>query len=104
MNGAGLSSDGLLAAEEIIDQRTVSELFGGRELALTTGRVLLHAVRAGQQALCGAGPAGEPGVGRELTLIGRGWDASYLPHVPRCRACTLAAAPGRGTPPPDAGP
>jgi hypothetical protein len=103
MNAEGLPGDGLLAAEEIIDRRTVSEMFQGRELAMTTGRVLLHAVSAGNRALCGAGPAGQSGqsgAGRELTLTGRRWDASYLPHVPRCPSCAPAAGPGRGTPPP----
>jgi hypothetical protein len=102
MNARDLPSDGLLIAEEIIDQRTVTEVFQGRELDTSTGRVLLHAVRGGDRVLCGAGVSGtDP----ELTHIGRRWEASYLPHVPRCRACARAAGHGGGTQqPPDADP
>jgi hypothetical protein len=109
MNARDLPSDGLLIAEEIIDRRTVTEVFQGRELDSSTGRVLLHAVRGGDQALCGAGPAGawEAGAGasgadRELTYIGQRWDARYLPHVPRCRGCARAAGATGGTPRPGA--
>jgi hypothetical protein len=106
MNARDLPSGDLLIAEEVIDQRTVTEVFQGRELDTSTGRVLLHAVRRGDQALCGAGAsgAGASGTDRALTPIGQPWDARYLPHVPRCRACALAAGPDGGTPPPGPGP
>jgi hypothetical protein len=101
MNARDLPSDGLLIAEEIIDRRTVTEVFQGRELDTSTGRVLLHAVRGGGQALCGAGVSGTDPV---LAHIGQRWDPGYLPHVPRCRDCAQAAGSEGGTQPPGADP
>jgi hypothetical protein len=85
--GDDLASGRLSAAEEIIDKQTATELFQGREIVLTTGRVLLHAVGADGRALC------DPSA-RQLAPAGRPWDASYLPHIPRCRACVTASSPG----------
>jgi hypothetical protein len=106
MNARDLPSDGLLIAEEIIDQQTVTEVFQGRELDTSTGRVLLHAVRGGDEALCGAGTPGAVASGTEpeLTHIGRQWEAGYLPHVPRCRDCAQAAGDARAAPRPVADP
>lgn len=80
--GAGLSS-----AEEVIDRRVTFEQFQGRELETTTGRVLLHALSADGQALCGRPAA-------RLTATGQQWDAGYLPHVPRCGACVAVTLGG----------
>jgi hypothetical protein len=76
----------LSAAEEIIEQQARTELFQGREIVLTTGRVLLHAVGADGRALCGR-PAGQ------LAPAGQPWGASCLPHIPQCRACMTASSP-----------
>lgn len=94
-------------AEEVVDLRTTSEMFQGKEHSQVTGRVLLHAVSPGSSGhgLCGR----EAG---DLTAIGRPWDASYLPHLPRCGHCATAVAGGppadselpAGSAPPTGGP
>jgi hypothetical protein len=33
-------------------------------------------------------------VDEQLTPIGRPWDASYLPHLPRCCGCLASGLPG----------
>ncbi len=77
----------LSTAEEFIDQRTRIELFRGREIELTTGRVLLHALGADGRALCGRG-------GGPLAPTEQPWDRSQLPHIPRCRGCVAAHLTG----------
>jgi hypothetical protein len=78
----------LQLAEEIFDLQSRTELFQGRESETATCRVVLHAVDRGS-ALCGREPDG-------LTPVPCEWDASYLPHVPRCLPC--AAKAGSGAP------
>jgi len=85
--GDDLVTGRLSAAEEIIEKQTATELFQGREIVLTTGRVLLHAVGADGRALCGQAAG-------QLAPAGQPWDASWLPHIPRCRACMTASLPG----------
>lgn len=79
----------LLLAEEVFDLRSRTEFFQGSESETTTGRVCLHAMD-GEAALCGREPDG-------LTPVARDWDASYLPHVPRCRPCATVAGSGSGS-------
>jgi hypothetical protein len=69
----------LLVGEELFDLRSQTELFQGRESETTTGRVLLHAMDGGH-AVCGRESDG-------LVLVAQDWEASYLPHVPRCLPC-----------------
>jgi hypothetical protein len=76
----------LLLGEEVFDLQSQTEFFQGSESETTTGRVLLHAIDDGR-ALCGREPDG-------LTLVAREWEASYLPHVPRCRPCATEAGSG----------
>jgi hypothetical protein len=72
-------------AEEIVDLRTIMEMFQGEETAVVTGRVVLHGLLPGTQAaICGRDLT-------ELTPIGQPWDDRYLTHLPRCGGC---AAPG----------
>ncbi len=78
-------------AEEIIDLRTVSELFQGEEFELTTGRVALHAIGADGRVFCGR-------AGDELSPIAQLWDAGYLPHLPRCLRCSAAVLAGKPGP------
>ncbi len=73
----------LLLAEEVFDLQSRTEFFQGTASETTTGRVLLHAMDGGT-ALCGR----EPGL---LALLGRDWEASYLPHAPRCLPCATEA-------------
>jgi hypothetical protein len=75
---------GLMAAEEVIDLQTTNDVFQGKVVPVTTGRVLLHALGSDGQPLCG----------REETLtpIERPWDAAYLPHLPRCAPCAVGGA------------
>jgi hypothetical protein len=76
----------LQLAEEVFDLQSRTESFQGNESETTTGRVLLHAMDAGT-ALCGREPD-------RLTLLAQAWEASYLPHVPRCRSCATEAGSG----------
>ena len=76
----------LSTAEEIIDKQATTELFQGREIVLTTGRVLLHALDADERALCGQAPG-------QLNPTRRPWDDAYLAHIPRCPACVSACVP-----------
>lgn len=76
----------LSVAEEVFDLQTNTEIFQGSASEMTTGRVLLHAVDGNERALCGRDSDG-------LTPVGRPWQPGYLPHVPRCRSCALAAGP-----------
>jgi hypothetical protein len=72
-------------AEEIVDLRTIIEMFQGEETAVVTGRVVLHGTLPGARAaICGRDLA-------ELTPIEQPWDDGYLTHLPRCGGC---AAPG----------
>jgi hypothetical protein len=68
-------------AEQCIDRQAKIEMFRGRRIELITGRVLLHALDDHGQLLCGQDKTG-------LRLTGQPWDAGYLPHLPRCQACT----------------
>jgi hypothetical protein len=84
--------DGSLSiAEEFIDRQTSFELFRGREIELTTGRVLLHALGADGRALCGRD-------GGRLAPTEQPWDGSHLPHIPRCQGCVAAYLPGDAPP------
>jgi len=85
-------SGSLCVAEEVIDRQTRIEPFRGREIEFATGRVVLHAWHRDGGALCGRHP-------EHLAPTGQPWDAGYLPHLPRCRAC-LAPGVHRGFPPP----
>jgi hypothetical protein len=78
--------DRLLLAEELFDLRSGTEFFQGRESETLTGRVLLHAMHGGN-VLCGRDPDG-------LALVDRDWEASYLPHAPRCLACATKTGDG----------
>jgi hypothetical protein len=80
-----MAEDSLLIAEQCIDQETRPYLFHGREIESVTGRVLLHAIDGAGRPLCGRDHA-------DLTLTEQPWQAGYLPHLPRCRACADAAA------------
>jgi hypothetical protein len=77
--------NGWSMAEECIDRQARTEVFRGRQIELITGRVLLHALDDHGELLCGRDTTG-------LRLTGRPWRAGYLPHLPRCRACTAQAA------------
>jgi hypothetical protein len=77
---------GLLLGEEVFDLQSRTEFFQGSESETTTGRVLLHAMDDAN-ALCGRDPDG-------LTPVPQDWEASYLPHVPRCLPCTTKAGSG----------
>jgi hypothetical protein len=78
-----MAAEGLTFAEEIIDLQTISQLFQGEIYPLTSGRVLLHATRAGRGVVCGRERDG-------LLGLHQAWDAAYLPHLGRCRACLAA--------------
>ena len=84
MNGS------LSIAEQCIDRQARADVFRGRQIELVTGRVLLHALGNGGRPLCDCDR-------EQLTPAGQPWDAGYLPHLPRCRACALLAA-GRDGP------
>lgn len=87
-----MTSGGLLVAEQCIDRQVRPYLFRGRQIESVTGRVLLHAVDGAGRALCGLG-------GEHLTPTGQPWQASYLPHLPRCRGCAQPGdGPARGQP------
>jgi hypothetical protein len=78
-----------LFAEEIVDLRTTTEMFKGKEFPTTTGRVVLHAAAAPGGTQCGRGSD-------QVEVIDQVWDAGYLPHLPRCRRCaTQVGADGR---------
>lgn len=80
-------------AEQVIDLRTDTQLFQGKEYSEVTGRVVLHAMTpAADQARCGLGAA-------SLGPIERPWDDSYLPHLPRCAGCAATLASAAGQPP-----
>src|ERR1700691_5580616 len=84
--------DGLTCAEEIVDLRTISESFQGEIYPMTSGRVLLHAATASQAIACGRDDEG-------LLRLDQAWDAHYLPHLGRCRACLAALGePGEDWP------
>ena len=76
-----MALNGLSMAEECIDRQARTEVFRGRQIELITGRVLLHALDDHGELICGQDKT-------ELRLTGRPWDAGYLPHLPRCQACT----------------
>ncbi len=81
------------SAEEVVDLRTTTEQFQGREWELVTGRVVLHALGADGQAPDGRAPDRRALCGLSaghLAPIEQRWEAGYLPHVPRCRACAAA--------------
>lgn len=80
-------SGSLCTAEEVVDRQTRIEQFRGREIDFATGRVVLHAWSSGGGALCGRRD-------ERLTPIGQPWDATYLPHLPRCLGCLAPALPG----------
>jgi hypothetical protein len=81
-----------LFAEEIVDLRTTSEMFQGKDFQTTTGRVVLHAAAAAGGTQCGRGSD-------QVEVIDRAWDVGYLPHLPRCRRCaTEVGADGQSGP------
>jgi hypothetical protein len=80
-------SGSLGTAEEVVDRETRIEQFRGREIDFAMGRVVLDAWSSGGGAMCGRRD-------EQLTPIGRPWDASYLPHLPRCRGCLAPGLPG----------
>lgn len=78
---ANVSETTPVFAEEIVDLRTITEMFQGEEHPIVTGRVVLHATTPpADRGLCGRG------VG-EFTPIAQPWDDRYLPHLPRCGGC-----------------
>lgn len=87
-----MANGGLLIAEQCIDRQEQPYLFRGRQILSVTGRVLLHGVDSAGRPLCGCGR-------EHLTPTGQPWQASYLPHLPRCRGCArLADAAADGQP------
>jgi hypothetical protein len=76
-------TDNLLAAEECIDRQAKTEAFEGRSFEWVTGRVLLHAISNDGHSLCGR-PS------NLLTPTERPWEATCLPHLPRCQGCLTA--------------
>jgi hypothetical protein len=91
-----MASSSLLIAEQCIDRQARTDLFRGRRIELVTGRVLLHAIDSAGRPLCGC---------EHLTPTGQPWQASYLPHLPRCRGCAqLTDAAVRGHPGQDSDP
>ncbi len=86
-------SGAMWIAEEIVDLRTINELFQGEEFPLTTGRVVLHGLDAAGRAMCGREAGG-------LTPIEQRWDTLYLPHLPRCPRCSGAGEAPSEWPPP----
>lgn len=82
-------------AEQCIDRQARPYLFRGRQIESVTGRVLLHAIDGAGRPLCGFD-------GEHLTPAGQPWQASYLPHLPRCRGCAqLTGTAADGQPGPD---
>jgi|HubBroStandDraft_1064217.scaffolds.fasta_scaffold00704_16 hypothetical protein len=79
-----MAATGLTIAEEVVDRQTISDRFQGEEYPLTTGRVRLHAVAAGDQVLCGR-------VFDDLLPVDQHWDPAYLPHLARCGECAAAS-------------
>ena len=73
----------LTIAEQCIDRQAKTEVFEGRQLDVSTGRVLLHALDIGGVPLCGHDHD-------QLTPIDRSWSDAYLPHLPRCELCMRA--------------
>src|SRR5260370_4257260 len=91
---------GLSMAEQRVDLQARTELFRGRQIALVTGRVVLHALDDHGRPLCGHDTG-------QLTQTGQPWNDGYLPHLPRCQSCTaqvtgapVPARPGCGDGPP----
>lgn len=82
-----------LFAEEIVDLRTTTEMFQGKEFSTATGRVVLHAAAEAGGTPCGRGP-------EQVEVIDRAWDVGYLPHIPRCRRCAAEVGAG-GQPGPE---
>jgi hypothetical protein len=82
-----MASGRLLIAEQCIDRQVTTHLFRGREVESVTGRVLLHAIDSAGLPLCRRG-------GEDLTPTRQPWQASYLPHLPRCRGCAEAGGDG----------
>jgi hypothetical protein len=76
----------LLLGEEVFDLQSRTQFFQGSDSETTTGRVLLHAMDGGT-ALCGRATD-------RLRMAARDWEASYLPHVPRCLPCATQAGAG----------
>jgi hypothetical protein len=77
----------LTVAEQCIDRHERTEVFEGHQISVATGRVLLHALDAGERALCGHDRD-------QLTPIDRKWSADYLPHLARCVHCMRAEREG----------
>ena len=93
-----MADGGFSIAEQYVDRQARTEMFGGREIELVTGRVVLHALDDHGQPPCGLGT-------EQLTETGQPWNAGYLPHLPRCQDCLARAAdaparPGHGDRPP----
>ena len=76
----------LTIAEQCIDRQARTEVFEGRQIDVSTGRVLLHALDADGHARCGHDRD-------QFTATGLAWSTAYLPHLPRCAGC-LTAQPG----------
>jgi hypothetical protein len=76
-------TDKPLVAEECIDRQAKTVAFEGRSFEWVTGRVLLHALSNDGHSLCGR-PS------NLLTPTERPWEATYLPHLPRCQGCMTA--------------
>jgi hypothetical protein len=77
-----MASGSLLVAEQCIDRQARTYLFRGRQIESVTARVLLHAIDSAGRPLCGC---------EHLTPTEQPWQASYLPHLPRCRGCAQRA-------------
>jgi hypothetical protein len=74
-----MASGSLLIAEQCTDRQARTCPFRERQIEPVTGRVLLHATGSAGRPLCGCGR-------EHLTPTGQRWQASCLPHFPRCRA------------------
>ena len=91
-----MASGGLLVAEQCIDRQVRPYLFRGRWIESVTGRVLLHATDSAGRPWCGLD-------GELLTRTGQPWQASYLPHLPRCDRCARLTGAAPTSPGPDGG-
>jgi hypothetical protein len=76
----------LLLGEEVFDLQSRTVSLQGSESEKKTGRVLLHAMDGGH-TLCSREPD-------RITPVAQDWEASYLPHVPRCLPCATTAGSG----------
>jgi hypothetical protein len=74
-----MASGSLLIAEQCTGRQAPTYLFRERQIEPVTGRVLLPATGSAGRPLCGCGR-------EHLTPAGQPWQASCLPHLPRCRA------------------